>query len=107
MRTTVAVLLIVSALIVGGCAGGYFGVLYARSKVPPALPSVTTTGAEVPAKFQLVSGEYVFETKGTQVKERGVFRINTETGQTSLFVYMVDPKGLLQMYWSEIADSLR
>lgn len=106
MRTIVAILLIVSALIVGGCAGGYFGVLYARRNAASALPSVTTPNVEAPSKFQIVPSEYVFETRDTQVKEHGIFRINTQTGETSLFVYMMDSKGL-QMYWSEIAEAMR
>jgi len=83
MKTTIfAVLLFMLVLL---------GISYAQSRS-------TTNGS----LFQIVSGDFLMEGRTASSRQPGVFRINTATGQTSIFVHVVDDQGKLREFWQEI-----
>lgn len=62
------------------------------------VPAVTTSIG----KFQVVQGEYVYTAGNSGSTQHGVFRINTETGESELFREFLDDKGTLKLFWDKI-----
>jgi hypothetical protein len=109
MKTITAVLLAFVMLAVGGCIGFYFGAARTkRSALTLAAGSTPTASVVAPAvgKFQIVPGEYVHTSGNTGTVQRGVFRINTETGEASLYQDFVDTNGKLQMFWGSVDETI-
>jgi len=103
MKTTLAALLALVMLALGGTLGFYFGTVRAKRFLPTTSGTSTTLAvAPFVGKFQIVSGEYIFHSGQSETKENGVFRINTETGEASAYVQLVDANGKLQTYWNPI-----
>jgi hypothetical protein len=105
MKTVTVVLI---AVLAGACLGGYAGFRYAQSKGPTVSKDNHPNVGESSGRFQLIPGEYVWEGMDkeghvTQTKEHGVFRIDTQTGDTSLFTYTSGPEGL-RMYWAPMTQ---
>lgn len=113
MKTTRTVLLAFVIAVTGGCIGAYLGLTYPRNHTAPiqanATRPATASATDAPAigKFQIVPGEYVFDSGKAQTITRGTFRINTETGEASLYEYFTDANGKLQMFWNQIDESMR
>jgi hypothetical protein len=105
MKTTIAALLAIVMLAVGGCIGFYFGL--GHTKRPASTIAATTVPTASAAasgigKFLIVSGEYIYAVGEKGTPQRGVFRINTETGESELFREFVDDKGALKLFWDHI-----
>jgi hypothetical protein len=104
MKTIIAIALGFVLLAVGGCTGFYFGAARAKRLALAVEAGNAPVESAIPAtvgKFQIVTGEYIFHS-GSEDKEKGVFRVNTETGETFLYVQLVDANGKLETYWSPI-----
>ena len=71
-----------------------FSLIYAQNRTP-AVPAN-------PGRFQIVSAEYAYLGKQATLKQSGVFRINTETGQTWIYTSLEDDKGKLLQEWTPI-----
>ena len=105
MKTTMALVLAFVMLAVGGCIGFYFGATQAgRSALALATTSTPVAGvtASGVGKFQIVSGEYLYNSGNSGSPRRGVFKVNTETGESELFREFVDDKGGLKLFWDKI-----
>jgi hypothetical protein len=65
----------------------------------------TTTGA--PGRFQLFQGDHYVAISGASAPTRltEVFRIDTQTGETRMFVGGVDPNGTVRNFWQKIDES--
>ena len=72
--------------------------------------SASTPGAGGSAgaigRYQLLIGEYETHSN-VPVSEKGVFRIDTATGRTSLYMAGNDAQGRYVGYWYQIDESLR
>jgi len=105
MKTTITALLAFVLLAVGGCIGFYFGATHAkRSTLAVATPGTpaTSIAPSGTGKFQIVPGEYIFTSGDRGTTQHGMFRINTETGETELFREYIDSSGKLKPFWDRI-----
>ena len=71
------------------------GITRAQSNRPSAVPGN-------PGKFQVLSAEYIHSGKNADYKKPGVFRLNTETGETWIYVDMTDDQGKGAKFWTPI-----
>jgi hypothetical protein len=58
-------------------------------------------------RYQLMTGEYGYNAGALVSQMKGVFRIDTATGRTSLYQVGTDNQGRYVEYWHQIDESLR
>lgn len=59
---------------------------------------------ETVGRYQLFGGTYEFTVKGVPVETHAVFRIDTQTGTTSVYRVGSDKDGKFDEYWSGINE---
>ena len=104
MKTIISIVVGFALLAVGGCTGFYFGAAHAKRLALAVEARNAPVESAVPAsvgKFQIVTGEYISHS-GSEDKEKAVFRVNTETGETFMYIQLVNANGKLETYWSPI-----
>ena len=68
-----------------------------------SLPAQNKTEPECSqARFRIVPADYLHLGKGASLKEAGVFKLDTMTGQTWRFVSFEDNTGKIHEAWDEI-----
>ena len=69
----------------------------------PDLSKLPTSGTQ-PGKFQIVSAPYYYTTANARIQFQGVFRIDTQTGETWEWQARPDDKGIAIRYWNPIQE---
>jgi hypothetical protein len=87
MKTTIAASLVLLLFVLG--------IAYSQNKGSSPNPGN-------PGKFQIVPAEYLYMAKGATLKQPGVFRLNTETGETWIYVHLLDDQGKFVEKWSPV-----
>jgi hypothetical protein len=100
MKTIIAVSLAAVLLVAGSSVGYYVGLT--RAKRQYANSSAGAVVTPTLGKFQIVPGEYIYTSGNSGTTQHGVFRINTETGESELFREFVDDKGILKLFWDKV-----
>ena len=60
-----------------------------------------------PGRFQLFQGDHFIAVSGASAPTRltEVFRIDTQNGETRMFIGGVDPNGTVRNFWQKIDES--